>query len=94
VHFKIDMIISIEYLNNLKDVVSKLVPNHEVRDIFIALTLEDNLFFLLHYDDRYEVLSEELEDFKLTYADAECIGPLEIDGRYLTACIGREGSCL
>ena len=82
------MDINSENWTQFKSSTQQLIPNHKVDDIFIAVTCEDDLMFLAHYDSRLEVLTKEVENFKNTTSDVLTIGPKPFDGKYLIACIG------
>jgi hypothetical protein len=73
-----------------KSAIQNLIPNHNVDNIFIAVTCEDALVFYAHYDGRLEFLTEEIEHFRNAASNVMTIGPKPIDGKYLIASIGGE----
>jgi hypothetical protein len=83
------MDISEENWAQFKAAVQKLL-NHEVGDVFLAVTREDDYVFILHHDSRLNVLTGEVENFKGSTSDVMTMGPVSFDGKYIIACIGKE----
>ena len=83
------MDINTENWTQLKSVIQRLI-NHEVGDVFLAVTREDDYVFILHHDSRIDVLAEEAENFKNSTSEVMTIGPKPFDGKYIIACIGKE----
>jgi hypothetical protein len=82
--------------SDLRTALGRLMLNHEVGDVFIAITCkgDPSYHLIMHYDNRLDVLEEERENFEATSTNVTILGPKAFDGKYLLACLGKNSEGL